>query len=268
MNVRCTSCETTYRVDPAKVPQGGVRARCTVCSAVIPIQRDGAAPVVAMPPAAEPALSAPTPARPVPPPVEPSAPVPHEPVVEAPAAPPTPMPAPRLSQPVFRPTPGQPVQPASAPPPPPAPSEAAPAPVVAAPPTPTPVTPEPPRAAVAPPLVPAPPTAPAPPQPPPVAARPVRAVPEPKKPINPFLAQDPRQKARRLARALISDMIVYQPEKRQRALAGGNLKEEFEDEIQKSWEEYVDQIGEEMATSNEFWKEALNDILAGGQQIF
>jgi hypothetical protein len=33
-----------------------------------------------------------------------------------------------------------------------------------------------------------------------------------KRPINPFLHQDPQQKARRLARALVSDMIVYQPE--------------------------------------------------------
>src|SRR5438874_9728675 len=28
VNVTCPSCETVYRVDPAKVPPGGVRARC------------------------------------------------------------------------------------------------------------------------------------------------------------------------------------------------------------------------------------------------
>ncbi|MEX0691650.1 MAG: hypothetical protein WEC54_03285 [Gemmatimonadales bacterium] len=86
--------------------------------------------------------------------------------------------------------------------------------------------------------------------------------------VNPFLAQDPRQKARRLARALVSDMIVYQPEKRQEALAAGNVKTAFEEEIKKSWEEYVDQIGEEIAASTPYWTEALNEILAGGQQIF
>ncbi|MDH4043397.1 MAG: hypothetical protein OEW06_02975 [Gemmatimonadota bacterium] len=63
-------------------------------------------------------------------------------------------------------------------------------------------------------------------------------------------------------------MIVYQPAKRQRALAEGTLKAEFDEEIQKSWEEYVEQVGEEMATSTPYWQEALNDILAGGQQLF
>ncbi|PYP73093.1 MAG: hypothetical protein DMD41_06940, partial [Gemmatimonadetes bacterium] len=31
MNVTCPTCETVYRVDPARVPAGGVRARCAVC---------------------------------------------------------------------------------------------------------------------------------------------------------------------------------------------------------------------------------------------
>jgi hypothetical protein len=82
------------------------------------------------------------------------------------------------------------------------------------------------------------------------------------------MQQDPAQKARRLARALVSDMIVYQPDKRQRALAEGNLKEAFDEEIKKSWEEYVEQVGQDMASSTPYWKEALNDILAGGQQVF
>jgi hypothetical protein len=94
------------------------------------------------------------------------------------------------------------------------------------------------------------------------------AAPGAAKPINPFLAQDPRQKARRLARALVSDMIVYQPDKRQKALREGNLKEAFEEEIKKSWEEYVQQVGEELATSTTFFTDALNEILAGGQKIF
>jgi glutamyl-tRNA reductase len=88
------------------------------------------------------------------------------------------------------------------------------------------------------------------------------------RPINPFMSQDPQQKARRLARALVSDMIVYQPDKRQRALAAGRLKEEFEDEIKKSWEEYVEQVGRDLAEANPYFTEALNEILAGGQQIF
>ena len=90
----------------------------------------------------------------------------------------------------------------------------------------------------------------------------------PKKPINPFLSRDPNQKARRLARALISDMVVYQPDKQRKALAEGNLKEVFDEEIKKSWEQYVGDIGEELANSTSFFNDALNEILAGGESVF
>ena len=89
-----------------------------------------------------------------------------------------------------------------------------------------------------------------------------------KKPINPFLSKDPRQKARRLARALISDMIVYQPDKRKKAIEAGTLKEVFGEEIKKSWQQYVQDVGEELANSTAFFTEALNEILAGGQTVF
>ena len=114
--------------------------------------------------------------------------------------------------------------------------------------------------------------------PPPAAAAPMArtaaAVPRPparrtgSRPVNPFLSQDPALKARRLARALISDMVVYHPTKRQDGLRDGNLKELFEEEIRKSWEEYADQVGKDVADSTPYFKEALNEILAGGRQIF
>ncbi|MEP6688197.1 MAG: hypothetical protein ABJC36_07590 [Gemmatimonadales bacterium] len=88
------------------------------------------------------------------------------------------------------------------------------------------------------------------------------------RPVNPFLSQDPALKARRLARALISDMVVYHPTKRQDGLRDGNLKELFEEEIRKSWEEYAEQVGKDVADSTPYFKEALNEILAGGRQIF
>ena len=86
--------------------------------------------------------------------------------------------------------------------------------------------------------------------------------------VNPFLVQDPQVKARRLARALISDMISYHPAKRAQALKDGTLKAGFEEEIKKSYEEYVQQVGEEMAKSTTHFTDALNEILAGGQTIF
>lgn len=313
MNVGCPSCETVYRVDPSKVPEGGVRARCTMCSEIIEVSSTGvepkrapeftparatSAPVRVAPeprpspprlrPIVEPAGAEETPASvaavpargrrratrpisapptPVPPPV--SAPVleppvrvepeehvtaplsivPPAPPVEEPEAPAAPD---RPSAPVFRPEPGPPM---AAPPVPPAVEEPPPAPEA-------PVEVEPEPAVIE--------LEPEPPETPP-AAEPVAVeapAPEKKAPINPFLARDPRQKARRLARALVSDMIVYQPDKRQQALAAGNLKEAFEEEIQKSWEEYVEQIGPELANSTPYFTDALNDILAGGQNLF
>lgn len=85
---------------------------------------------------------------------------------------------------------------------------------------------------------------------------------------SPFGSSDPNAKARRLARALVSDIVTYHPERRDRSLASGTLKREFMDEIKKSWEEYVEQVGSEMARSTPHFRDALNDILAKGQQIF
>jgi hypothetical protein len=90
----------------------------------------------------------------------------------------------------------------------------------------------------------------------------------PMRPVNPFLVQDPKQKARRLARALISDMLVYHPEKRLQGMRDGTLATLFKDEIAKSWQEYVEQVGKDLAESTPFWTEALNEILAGGNKVF
>lgn len=99
------------------------------------------------------------------------------------------------------------------------------------------------------------------------AARPA-AVPATSGPRSPFGAADPNAKARRLARALVSDIVTYHPERRDKALADGTLKREFMDEIKKSWEEYVGQVGTESARSTPHFRDALNEILAKGQQIF
>ena len=112
--------------------------------------------------------------------------------------------------------------------------------------------------------------------PPPLAAPPAPAPtprpspqpPAPRRPTNPFLSQDPEARARRLARALVSDIVVYHPAKRRDALRDGSLKLLFEEEIRKSWEEYVDQVGRELADSTSFFTDALNEILADGQPVF
>ncbi len=233
MNVQCPSCETVFRVDPAKVPAGGIRALCTVCSSEIDIrpsaEHGGGAGGAASPTRAARRTSAPRRAVQAPAEAEQGAPAP------APApAPPAPLaPGPRISPPVLAPA-GSPRQPRA--------PERPSAPVFrAAPGKPMPAPPVPPTAATTPPTT---------------------------QPINPFLAQDPRQKARRLARALVSDMIVYQPEKRQQALTAGNLRDAFDEEIKKSWEQYVEQVGKELADSTPYFTDALNEILAGGEAMF
>lgn len=89
-----------------------------------------------------------------------------------------------------------------------------------------------------------------------------------RRPINPFLSNDPNQKARRLARALVSDMVAYHPQKREEGARNGTLKQLFREEIKKSYEEYVEQVGREFAESTTHFQEALNDVLAGGKRIF
>ena len=87
-------------------------------------------------------------------------------------------------------------------------------------------------------------------------------------PINPFLANDPNAKARRLARALVSDLVAYFPQKREEGLRDGTLKQLFRDEIKKSYEEYVEQVGREFAEGTTHFQDALNDVLAGGKKLF
>src|SRR5438552_3475777 len=102
----------------------------------------------------------------------------------------------------------------------------------------------------------------------PAGAAPGQRMTGPLRPVNPFMVQDPKQKARRLARALVSDLVVYHPEKRQQGLRDGTLPQLFKDEIEKSWREYVEQVGAELAKTTSFWAEALNEILAGGNKVF
>ncbi len=87
-------------------------------------------------------------------------------------------------------------------------------------------------------------------------------------PINPFLANDPNQKAKRLARALVSDIVTYFPDKHKEGLRNGTLKDLFREEIKKSYEEYVDQMGRQFAESTTHFQDALNDVLSGGRKIF
>ena len=71
-----------------------------------------------------------------------------------------------------------------------------------------------------------------------------------------------------MARALVSDIVAYHPKKREESLARGTMRQDFREEIMKSWEEYVAQVGVETAKSTPYFRDALNAILAKGQSVF
>ncbi|UCC85123.1 MAG: zinc-ribbon domain-containing protein [Gemmatimonadota bacterium] len=115
------------------------------------------------------------------------------------------------------------------------------------------------------------------PAPEPVIAVPPPPPPEPPPPTpqaetpdtgEPFGQPDPESRARRLARALISDVAAYHPERLEIGLREGRLKELFQEELRKSWQEYVEQVGIEVAKSTPYFRDALNEILAKGKKVF
>lgn len=236
MTVACPDCRSVFRVDPAKVPASGVRARCSVCGGVIAIA-GGTLPVMVTSASAgvvQSAFATPSESSPA--------------VASAPSAPrvTTPMPTASL------------VPPARAP------ENVAPAPAPV-------LTARPAAAAIA-----AVATRMPTPQSAPVSSTPPGAGPAtsgvasdtPKRPINPFLKADPGQRARRLARALVSDLVAYHPQKRDEGIRNGTLRQLFREEIKKSYEEYVEQVGRELAEATPHFQEALNDILGGGRKLF
>lgn len=109
----------------------------------------------------------------------------------------------------------------------------------------------------------------APPPPPPQAKAPAAAGDgAPAAAGRPFGQPDPDARARRLARALISDVAAYHPERQEVGLREGRLKELFQEELKKSWQEYVDQVGLDVAKSTPYFRDALNEILAKGKKVF
>ena len=83
-----------------------------------------------------------------------------------------------------------------------------------------------------------------------------------------FGRRSPEDKAKSLARSLVSDLIAYNPDKHKEALATENLQEVFGEEIEKSLKEYQEQVEPEVMAQGSFFNDALNAILAEGQSIF
>lgn len=87
---------------------------------------------------------------------------------------------------------------------------------------------------------------------------------------RPVAAGSRRRKSKEemLARALVSDILVYNRDLYDRAKAEGNLLEALGTEIKKSWELYKEKVTPEVANSTNHFREALNEILADGDDLF
>lgn len=230
MNVSCPQCKTVFRLDPDKVPTDGVRARCSVCGGVFEVGSEKSEPLLA-------AVGAPT--------------VPEQGIAETPAVAQSP-PEPaadvvavevEMDESLISPVEAR---------------------VIAlpgdteAPPTPSDVQPEEeieeePESLEASEML---------------ESAVAQADEAPAAPSFPFAPPDQDARARRLARVLISDLAAYHPERQEKGLAEGRLKELFQDELRKSWQEYTDQVGIETAKSTPYFRDALNDILAKGKRVF
>ncbi len=77
-----------------------------------------------------------------------------------------------------------------------------------------------------------------------------------------------KERAKRLARVFVSDILEYNREKRDKALAEGKLMSVLGPEIKKGWEGYKEKVGADIKESSDYFREALNNILADGQRIF
>jgi predicted Zn finger-like uncharacterized protein len=77
-----------------------------------------------------------------------------------------------------------------------------------------------------------------------------------------------KERARRQARVFVSDILVYNREKRDKGLANGDLMTVLGPEIKKAWEAYKEKVGSELVESSSYFRDALNEILADGQKVF
>jgi predicted Zn finger-like uncharacterized protein len=92
-------------------------------------------------------------------------------------------------------------------------------------------------------------------------------------PVEPQAQESPeirkkKERAKRQARVFVSDILIYNREKRDQGLANGDLMAVLGTEIKKAWEAYKEKVGPELVESSTYFRNALNEILADGQKIF
>ncbi len=265
MFVRCPSCRNTYRLETETIPAAGLRVRCPGCGNLFRVRGPGSTPQSLSPLTPAPRLAPhPTPqvmARPTPA-STPPLPTPFKPAAEAPTPAPasalTPAPAPLLGLERDERLPPRPKAPPLKPTAPKAP--AAPPPALGKKPVwqaertldfgaPAPAAPS--QLETAP-------------------FQPGKAPASPPATVAPA-GEAPRaahERARRLARALVSDILVYNQDERDRALHEGNLASALGAEVNRAWDLYKAKVDRQVLQGTSYFKDALNEILADGQKVF
>lgn len=69
------------------------------------------------------------------------------------------------------------------------------------------------------------------------------------------------ESAKRLARAIVSDIVLYNKDKVVQGIENDNLFELLDDEIQRGLEMYEGEVGPEVFSTSNYFNEALVDIL-------
>jgi len=75
-------------------------------------------------------------------------------------------------------------------------------------------------------------------------------------------------RARRLAKALASDLVLYNKARVEQGLRDGTIAQLLGPEIRRSWEYYCQQIPKHIVESSDYFKEQLNTIVGRGKKIF
>lgn len=98
----------------------------------------------------------------------------------------------------------------------------------------------------------------------PACGRGFRLEPDPRRSAPPAADALAAAWSARLARALVSDIVVYHPERRRAALDRGGLLEEFVPEIAVAWRLLLELAGDDPVRLAPVFREALDALLGGG----
>ncbi len=99
----------------------------------------------------------------------------------------------------------------------------------------------------------------------------VETIPEPEPGLAPEMSEDDKkwnERARRLAKALASDLVLYNQDKVEEGLIKGTIAQLLGAEIRRSWEYYIQQIPKHIVENTDYFKEQLNKIVGKGKEIF